>query len=267
MKPRPPVPHLPIPHDVRASWPGWDSEVAWAHVAEATTWRLKQDEQVRYLKLLQQGCYPTLEEEQVRIEWLKSFLRVPELAGYGTAEGLEWLLLDAVPGLDATKAKHELTIQVLVEALARGLRLFHETLPVASCPFDFRLDAALAHVRRRIEQGKIDPEHHFHPIHSHYTPQRALEWLERNRPESEHLVVCHGDYCLPNIMLEADQVTGYIDLGEVGVADRWWDLAIATWSLEWNLGAGWEGVFLNAYGVQADSRRSAYYRLLYDMVG
>jgi len=41
-------------------------------------------------------------------------------------------------------------------------------------------------------------------------------------------------------------------LGALGVADRWADLAVATWSLEWNYGPGWQSVLLEAYGVESD---------------
>jgi len=93
-----------------------------------------------------------------------------------------------------------------------------------------------------------------------------LPTLERLRPASEDLVVCHGDYCFPNVLIEGDEVTGFVDLGELGVADRWWDLAVATWSVTWNAGPGWEDVFLEAYGVERDQARTAFYRLLYDLV-
>jgi kanamycin kinase len=78
-------------------------------------------------------------------------------------------------------------------------------------------------------------------------------------------VVCHGDYCLPNILIESGIPTGFLDLGELGVADRWWDLAVATWSVTWNLGPGYEGLFLEEYGVQRDPAREEFYRLLYDV--
>ena len=64
----------------------------------------------------------------------------------------------------------------------------------------------------------------------------------------------------------ATEVTGYVDLGELGVADRWWDLAVATWSIAWNLEEGFEESFLSAYGVSPDPERISYYRLLYDLV-
>jgi kanamycin kinase len=59
-------------------------------------------------------------------------------------------------------------------------------------------------------------------------------------------------------------VAGHVDLGRTGVADRWADLAVATWSAIWNLGPGWEAELLAAYGVDPDAERSAYYRLLWD---
>ena len=81
-------------------------------------------------------------------------------------------------------------------------------------------------------------------------------------------MLCHGDYCLPNVLLdERGNLTGYVDLGDLAVGDRWWDLAVATWSVTWNLGPGWEEHFLRAYGVEPDPARIAYYRLMYELVG
>ena len=59
--------------------------------------------------------------------------------------------------------------------------------------------------------------------------------------------------------------SAHVDLGELGVADRWADLAVATWSTEWNYGPGWEDVLLAAYGVDPDRARTRYYRLLWDL--
>ena len=117
-----------------------------------------------------------------------------------------------------------------------------------------------------MEAGLVVPKRDLHPEHSHLSPRRALDELERLRPDTEDLVVCHGDYCPPNVLVTDGAVSGYVDVGEVGVADRWWDIALGTWSTTWNFGPGHETQFLAAYGVDHDDRRCAFYRLLYDLV-
>ncbi|SIM24645.1 Probable phosphotransferase [Mycobacteroides abscessus subsp. abscessus] len=39
---------------------------------------------------------------------------------------------------------------------------------------------------------------------------------------------------------------------------------MASWSLEWNYGKGWNDTFFAAYGVSEDPERMAYYRRLWD---
>jgi aminoglycoside phosphotransferase len=97
-------------------------------------------------------------------------------------------------------------------------------------------------------------------------PPEAVERLLRTRPESESLVVCHGDYCPPNVLVEEWVARGFVDLDELGTADRWWDLAVATWSITWNLGPGYEDFFLEDYGIERDDHRMEFYQLLYDVV-
>jgi len=43
------------------------------------------------------------------------------------------------------------------------------------------------------------------------------------------------------------------------------DLAVATWSAEWNYGPGWERLLLDAYGTRPDPERTRYCRLLWDL--
>lgn len=55
---------------------------------------------------------------------------------------------------------------------------------------------------------------------------------------------------------------GHVDLGALGVGDRWADLAIATGSTRWNYGPGWEDTLLAAYGIPADPERIRLFREL-----
>jgi kanamycin kinase len=112
--------------------------------------------------------------------------------------------------------------------------------------------------------GQLDPTT-WHGEHRDLTVDEALNRLAAI-PPVDQAVVCHGDACAPNTLLtEKGRWSGHVDLGELGVADRWADLAVATWSTEWNYGPGFEQVLLAAYGVRADPDRTRYYRLLWDL--
>ena len=209
--------------------------------------------------------FPSLDDEAARMGWAIDYLPVPEVLEQGSDADISWLTTHALPGRDATDPGWARNPEQLVGSLAEGLRRFHRA-PVEACPFDFRLDRALAHVRRRLDLGHILPERDFHPEHAHFAAEEAVDHLERTRPDAETLVVCHGDYCLPNILIEEGKATGFVDLGELGVADRWWDLAVATWSVTWNLGPGYEDLFLSEYGVEKNHRKLEFYRLMYNVV-
>ena len=77
--------------------------------------------------------------------------------------------------------------------------------------------------------------------------------------------MCHGDACSPNTILDLEgRIAGHVDVGALGVADRWADIAVAAMSTEWNYGPGWEATLLDAYGVAPDPERQAYYRSLWN---
>ena len=56
----------------------------------------------------------------------------------------------------------------------------------------------------------------------------------------------------------------HVDLGRLGTADRWADLAAMSMSLEWNFAHYDEGDFWEAYGVTPDAQRIDYYRRLWN---
>lgn len=259
------VPSLELPA-LRQAYVAWSWEVAWSWPPHSVVYRLTHaDGQVRYLKLARSCRYPSLADEAARMRWARAHLPVPQVLDCGEDGGIEWLVTSAIPGRDATDPELLARPAELVAMLGRGLRAFHDDAPVADCPFDSQLDTALRHARRRVETGRVDPERDFHPEHAHLSAAEALARLESSRPLVDELVVCHGDYCFPNAIVRAGRVAGFVDLGELGVADRWWDLAVATWSTTWNAGPGWEDAFLEAYGIEPDPARTAWYRLLYDL--
>ncbi len=254
------------PPELERLAPGWSAELAYRLVPGLTTWRLRgPGGTVRYAKVDRAGRYPGLEREAARMRWAGHWLPVPEVVALERSASSTVLLTEGLPGRDATDASWRRDLPGLVQALGRGLRAFHEAVGPDRCPFRFDVTWALDHVRRRVAADDVDPAG-FHPEHAHLTPATALAELEATAPADEDLVVCHGDYCPPNVLLVDGRVTGYLDLGELGVADRWCDVATGGWSTCWNFGVDLEPLFYESYGIAPDAERIRFYRLLYDLV-
>jgi kanamycin kinase len=247
--------------------PGWSATLAYGLVPRLTTWRLTAPDggAVRYDKVDTAGRRPTLREEADRMVWAAPYLPVPRVVAFDRSGETTVLLTDALPGRDGTDPVWRDDLPALVGALGRGLRAFHEAVGEEWCPFRFEVDRALDHVARRVASDDIDPGW-FHECHAHLSPAAALAALRAGAPGREDLVVCHGDPCPPNFLLQEDAVTGFVDLGELGVADRWSDVAVGAWSVGWNFGAEFEPLYYESYGIEPDHERIRFYRLLYDLV-
>lgn len=48
------------------------------------------------------------------------------------------------------------------------------------------------------------------------------------------LVFSHGDFCMPNILLDGNKIAGFIDLGDAALSSKWRDLSLIQWSLTKN---------------------------------
>ena len=265
--PSPPEPQAPPPELDQVA-PGWSATLAYRLVPDLTTWRLTgPDGAVRFAKVSSAGAarYPTLRGESERMVWAAPYVPVPKVVALEQLGDTTIVVTEALPGHDATSAVWRDDLPGLVRALGRGLRRFHEAVGEEWCPFRFDLARALAHAEERVRRGDVRGAG-FHEEHTHLTPAAALAELEATAPDDEDLVVCHGDFCPPNVLLQGGRVTGYVDLGELGAADRWWDVAVGAWSVSWNFGKELEPLFYESYGVTPDPGRIRFFRLLYDLV-
>jgi aminoglycoside 3'-phosphotransferase-2 len=148
-----------------------------------------------------------------------------------------------------------------IEILASALSTLHN-VDIGACPFDHRLEKRLAVAEARMRAGVVD-ETDFDEIRLGKSAFFLFSELQRLRPESENLVVAHGDACLPNFMVADGRFAGYIDCCRLGVTDRYQDIALACHSIAYNFGEEFVRLFLNAYGLSIiDPVKLDYYQLL-----
>lgn len=255
-EPHPPPPELPP--SLAGTWGGH----AWCPVqlscSEAKVYRLERDGRVEaYAKLGGPSLVEALADEAERLRWLEGRVDAARVLTNGHDEARAWLVTAALPGLPASSAADP---GRAVPRMAQALRALH-ALPVASCPFDARLATLVPRARAQAEAGLVD-EADFDPERRGWTAAAVLRELERTIPADEDLVVAHGDPCLPNLLLEGERQSAWIDVGRLGVSCRWRDLALVTRSAAYNYGPQWEAPLLAAYGVEPDAERLAFYRRL-----
>jgi kanamycin kinase len=119
--------------------------------------------------------FNSLGDEALRLEWLSDRLPVPKVVASGSRGPYEFLLTRQVPGVPAHDRSAGLGRQEAASLVGRALKAFH-SVPTEGCPF------------RHPVVGPTD------------------EWDE---------VLVHGDYCLPNVLLDGDRFH-YLDVGEAG---------------------------------------------------
>ena len=159
----------------------------------------------------------------------------------------DWLLTRALPGRDCLDAAYLAEPKRLCDTTAELLRRLHET-DHRDCPVQDRTGDRLALARKNYESGAFD--HSLFPDNWGYTtPEEAMSVLTDLGSGLKCDCLLHGDYCLPNILLENWRFSGFIDVAAGGVGDRHFDLHWGIWSLEFNLKTDqYRNRFLDAYG-------------------
>lgn len=159
----------------------------------------------------------------------------------------DWLLTTAVAGEDCTHEKYLLNPKRLCDTIAQELRKLHETDSV-DCPVTDRTAEYLATAEKNYRTGKYD-QSHFPNSFGYRSADEAYDILTAEKEALQSRVLLHGDYCLPNIILDNWRLSGFVDVGNGGVGDRHIDIFWGVWTLWFNLKTNtYHERFLDAYG-------------------
>jgi aminoglycoside phosphotransferase len=223
----------------------------------ARVFKLEDGNETLFLKFAPISSDPepafSIRAEAERLQWSRSRnLAVPKVELFLEDGGLEYLLMTGIPGRDASQPWQPDQIQNIIAKLAIGLRNWHST-NTHDCPYQLTLETRIAQAQARTKNANLKLE---------------LEALLEHTPKTEDLVLCHGDPCVPNVLLNDDlEISGWIDLGRAGVMERHWDLALIVGSLEMDLNPqfnGWSERFLEAYGLDVVNRETLEFYVKFD---
>jgi len=196
-----------------------------------------------YLKKAPKG---SLKNEAAMTAFFASKGLAPEVLAY---ESLcdDWMLTVRAKGEDCIDPMYLNDPKKLCDTTAQLLRMLHET-NTAGCPVADRTKDYLTTARENFRHGKYDI--HLFPDNWGYTTvDEAWREVDTNGKFLKCDTLLHGDYCLPNIMLDNWQFSAFIDLDTAGVGDRHVDLFWGIWSLQFNLKTDiYRDRFLDVYG-------------------
>ena len=205
------------------------------------------------------------------MKWMEGKIPVPKILCYESDDEFQYLLMSRIPGVMSCDEQYLNNPPKLAKMLADAMKLLW-SVDVSDCPRNRTIDIELKEARYRVENNMVDLDN-VDPATfgkgGFKDPEDLLNWLENNRPEYEP-VLSHGDFCLPNIFFDGDKLSGFIDLGDAGIGDKWRDIALCYRSLRWNTEGVYGKVYPNAkemmlfeaLGVEPDMEKLRYYLLL-----
>ncbi|MBR6790285.1 MAG: aminoglycoside 3'-phosphotransferase [Oscillospiraceae bacterium] len=198
------------------------------------------------------------------LRWLEGKLPVPKVLCFEEAEGRLYLLMSRIEGEMSCSEYYEEHAAELLRLTAEAFRMLW-SVDITDCPADRSLDAELAELDKR-ELPEID-------LPGFQDAAELLRWLKENKPAMDP-VFSHGDPCMPNIFFADGKVSGFIDLGDAGIADRYRDIAICLGSLRRNMGGFYGGKVYEDFdpkelfrylGIEPDHEKLRYYTLLNEL--
>ena len=171
----------------------------------ARVWFLDKDSGF-YLKTAPKG---SLEKEASLTSFFHTKGLGAEVLTYESRDA-DWMLTRRVPGEDCTWQPYKDNPVRLCDTTAELLRMLHET-PFTGCPVPHRTSDYLAAAKRNYQQKVYDVSL-FPDTWGYATPEEAWKVVEETGRYLKTDTLLHGDYCLPNIMLDNWHFTGFIDL-------------------------------------------------------
>lgn len=190
---------------------------------------IKKNNQVYYLKV---GKAPLLTKEYASLMWLKNKLKVPECIIFTNDGTTEYMITKAVLGEMSCSEQNLKAPEKTIKLLAKAILNLQE-IDIKDCPFRNDINYKLGIAEFNVK-NKLLTEPMVSTLGKKFNSyEDLLKYLKDNKP-NEQLVFSHGDTSMPNIFLYKNNVSGFIDMGECGVSDKWFDIAIACKSIRRN---------------------------------
>lgn len=229
--------------------------------SDANVYQISLPTETLLLKQIPSDSAHELQQEIAILNWLSPNLLAPKYCWHTSTETNHWLCMSFLEGQTLDSIDASWTITERITAYASTLQRLH------SIPVDVQapvrpLNSVLMETEKKVIAGQVDTTD-FEAIYQGKTAESLLEDLQTLIPTNTELVFTHGDYCPGNLLFQNKVLSGLIDWGRGGVADRYQDLALAIRSIRHEWGEAYVQTFLEIYGLtEVDQQKLEFYTLL-----
>jgi aminoglycoside phosphotransferase len=226
-------------------------------MSKADVYRLFDSEKIYYLKV-EKRCTETIREHEM-YRWLKGKLPIPEIICESFENGVDYLLMEKVKGIMLEDEYFTNNPEQLVKLAAEGLKLLWE-VPILNCPFDASIENKLQKAKKQIDNGmKVCVDKNVY-TEGFCNEQDVYEYLVSNIPKEDKVFI-HGDYCFNNYFAYNNHISGFIDMGNGGVGDRYQDIALCVRELM-DYDKTYTELLFHHLNIKPDFEKIRYYILL-----
>ncbi|MDD4937406.1 MAG: phosphotransferase [Candidatus Shapirobacteria bacterium] len=203
-----------------------------------------------------------LEQEFLALKYLSDKkISIPKIIDFNYQNSIANLQMTSVQGIPSQKLKDILNKETILQKTAEALRKFHQ-INKDNADHLTTIEKDLNEIEEYISLDVINVED-FMKNNEGKSPTQVFKYLCRLKRNHYKDSMTHGDYCLPNLLLDGENF-GFIDLGECGPGDKYKDLSSIEGSIKRNFGSEWIDVFYKYYDplLKVDREKIIYYQLI-----
>lgn len=229
--------------------------------SDSQVFKITKEDNVYYLKVAKLGL---LTKEYEKLSWLDGKLSVPRVILYDTYNKIEYLITAALKGEMICNKYYENNYDMGIKVLKQAFDNIYN-VDISTCPFNTDINYRLSIAEYNVNNNLIKNENLSEDVLNRFgSANGLLSYLKENKFEAKKCF-SHGDPSLPNIFGTEDKFEGLIDVGECGVSDIWFDLAICEKSIKRNYGKEYINKFYEELNIIPDRGKIEYYQLLMEL--
>lgn len=229
--------------------------------SDTCVYKISNENESVFLKAGKSGL---LSKEYCILKKLKKYLNVPEVIFYYNKD-IEILLTTQMPGKMSCEDEFiDLYPEDTINLLCKAIKKIQSIKVDENLKQDFQtfyIEEEINKIKARVDSKELISLPDKKVFDRFKDLKDVIYYLENNTPEGD-FYLSHGDVSMPNVFFDVNDLSGFIDVGNAGIRQKWYDITDAYISIRRNFESQIAAdEFLKKLGIQ-DKQPIEYYEML-----